>query len=199
MQKFMWWCPNKYQHVGSPVKIIFGKWPGWANDETNKCETTLLAQTACWNRTELSGGAGAKAASRRKRQQNQESQGLADALTEFLHSWTKPDQRRQQTKGTSKSGDMSLARKLIAVLKTCLNEGSSDSEVAETLLKHLPQTQQPEPQRIVSWADAWDDQEPWQEAESWSRPAKRHRHDSGDYLHQFYPKEPNSKRVRAMV
>ena len=194
LQKFMWWCPNEYQHVGSPVKIIFGKWPGWANDKTNKCETTLLAQTACRNRTQLSGGAGAKAASRRKRQQNQESQGLADALTEFLHSWTKPDQRRQQTKGTSKSGDMSLARKLIAVLKTCLKEGSSDSEVAETFLKHLPQTQQPEPQRIVSWADAWDDQEPRQEAESWSRPAKRHRHDSGDYLHQFYPKEPNSKK-----
>ena len=147
------------------------------------------------NRTELSGGAGGKAASRRKRQQNQESQGLADALTEFLHNWTKPDQRRQQTKGTSKSGETSLARKLIAVLKTCLNEGSSDSEVAETLLRHLPQTQQP----VVTWADAWDDQESWQEAESWSRPAKRHRHDLGDYQLQSYPKNKVTNRVKVVV
>ena len=44
-------------------------------------------------------------------------------------------------------------------MKHVLNEGSSDSEVAETLLKHLPQTQQPEPQRVVTWAGAWDDQE----------------------------------------
>ena len=202
LQKFVWWFPQKYRHCGSSVKIILGKqsqnWPKWSSpdsgSEIKNCETNLLAQTACMNRTELSGGAGAKAASRRKRQQNQENQGLADAVTEFLHSWTKPDQRRQQTKGTSKSGDMSLARKLIAVLKTCLNEGSSDSEVAETLLKHLPQTNKPEPQRIVTWADAWDDQEPWQEAESWSRPAKRHRHDSGDYQQQFHSKEPNNKK-----
>ena len=86
-----------------------------------------------------------------------------------------------------------MARKLIAVLKTCLNEGSSDSEVAETLLKHLPQTQQPELQRVVTWADAWDDQESWQEAESWSRPAKRHRHDLGDYQLQSYTKEQSNK------
>ena len=35
LQKFMWWCPSRYQHIGSSVKIIFGKWPGWANAETN--------------------------------------------------------------------------------------------------------------------------------------------------------------------
>ena len=107
------------------MKIILGKqsqnWPKWtypdSGSEIKKCEeTNLHIQTAHMNRTELSGGAGGKAASRRKRQQNQESQGLADALTEFLHNWTRLDQRRQQTKGTSKSGDTSLARKLIAVL-----------------------------------------------------------------------------------
>ena len=125
LQKFVWWCPQKYRHYGSSVKIILGKqsqnWPKWtypdSGSEIKKCkETNLHIQTAHMNRTELSGGAGGKAASRRKRQQNQESQVLADALTEFLHNWTRLDQRRQQTKGTSKSGDTSLARKLIAVL-----------------------------------------------------------------------------------
>ena len=77
------------------MKIILGRqsqsWPKWtypdSGSEIKKCEeTNLPLQTAHMhmNRTELSGGAGGMAASRRKRQQNQESQGLADALTEFL-------------------------------------------------------------------------------------------------------------------
>ena len=37
-------------------------------------------------------------------------------------------------------------------------------------------------------------QESWQEAESWSRLAKRHRHDLGDYQPQFFSKEPSNKK-----
>ena len=119
LQKFVWWRPQKYRHCGSSVKIILGKqgqsWPKWtypdSGSEIKKCEeTNLHIQTAHMNRTELSGGAGGKAAGpNRIRDVNRQKARLNLVIV--------------------------LGPKLIAVLKTCLNEGSSDSEVAETFFK----------------------------------------------------------------
>ena len=102
------------------------------------------------NRWLLSGGAGGQSARDRKRKQHSQGpQPSLEALTEFLDTWDKKQEPRHETSPeppttkrpktdtsnyrngsfSQSNSDSSLARELIQVLKQCLNQGKSDSQV----------------------------------------------------------------------
>ena len=126
------------------------------------------------------GGAGGSQVSKRKResQHNVDSESLAVALTSFLETWTDRQTRgqSQETNGKGSKGeakrqkpnpgqspaqdkqkqnqegqDKTLAKKLIKILKQCMNTGKSEVEVVKAIRQELPgqpnSSRTPEPQR----------------------------------------------------
>jgi hypothetical protein len=89
-------------------------------------------------RTALRGGAGGKHS--KKRKQNESGGGqLATALTTFLKDWS--EKRPEPKKFSKQRDDSELARSLIQILKNCLNKGSNDGDVVNTVLHHVQQWQ----------------------------------------------------------
>lgn len=105
--------------------------------------------------TLLSGGAGAAAATR-KRREEQKPASLADALGDFLQNYmmnqrveTESETKRQKTEKSTdywgsewnwhtqghQNEEAQLAKKLLVMLKQCLNQGLPDIQVAEKVLQ----------------------------------------------------------------
>lgn len=179
--------PHLYRHRGYPLKCLtpkpFGKGCSYKDGFglSNGLDHNF--------RVALKGGAGGVVASKRKKQELGQPD-LATALTSFLQNWSETAstkrQRHSQTQEQSrrsvcfetnestesKKSDQVLAKKLIQVLKNCINQGQDDEQVTNTLLNHLgsrskfsPGTVSPKPKYRTSY---YDDMEFWDSSwDSW--------------------------------
>ena len=78
---------------------------------------------------ELKGGKG------KRKQENPET--LAETLTGVLSSWKDQQTVKKQRPSHQQAEDQRLAKRLLTMLKTCLNQGYSDDQVVECVQKEL--------------------------------------------------------------